>query len=267
VRDGWGGADSEGLVTAVRQTAPRAAYLIPDFQNPTGAVLPDAQREVVAQALAEGRTAAVIDESLVELALGSGAMPAPFGSFAGDEPVVTVGSASKILWGGLRVGWLRSDSVTIRRLAALRARLDLSSPILEQLACAHLMQQLDAIRAERKVQLRAQRRSLVGALQRHLPDWRFEVPAGGQVLWCELPAPVSGALAAAAADRGVRITPGSRFAADGTLESWLRLPYTRPGDELTLAVELLAQAWAAIRSQSGGGTRGRELDADAAYVV
>jgi hypothetical protein len=138
-------------------------------------------------------------------------------------------------------------------LAALRARLDLSSPILEQLACAHLLPQLEAIRAERKVQLRAQRRALVSALHRYLPEWTFEVPGGGQVLWCELPAPVSGALAAAAADRGVRVTPGSRFAADGTLESWLRLPYTRPGDELTVAVELLAQAWAALRSTTGSG--------------
>ncbi len=71
-------------------------------------------------------------------------------------------------------------------------------------------------------------------------------------------------MAAAAADRGLRITPGSRFAADGTLESWIRLPYTRPVEELAVAVDLLGQAWAAV---AGLGSTARTLDADAAYVV
>jgi DNA-binding transcriptional MocR family regulator len=264
VHDGWGGPDSEGLVTAVRQTAPRAAYLIPDFQNPTGALLPDDQRALVAQALAENHTAAVIDESLVELSLESDAMPTPFATFATTEPVVTVGSASKVFWGGLRIGWLRSDSVTIRRLAALRARLDLSSPILEQLACAHLVDQLPEVRAHRVVQLRERRDALVGLLHRELPTWSFVVPRGGQVLWCELPTASSGALAVAAADRALRVTPGSRFAADGTLESWIRLPFTRPVEDLTQAVELLAEAWAAT---SGRLAPRVALEPDVAYVV
>lgn len=264
VHEGWGGPDAEGLVTAVRQTAPRAAYLIPDFQNPTGALMPDEQRAIVATALAEGRTAAVIDESLVELSLETDRMPTPFAAWAGTEPMVTVGSASKIFWGGLRVGWLRSDSVTIRRLAALRARQDLSSPILEQLACANLLDQLDAVRAHRVTELRERRDALVAGLRRELPSWRFRVPDGGQVLWCELPTPSSGALAAAVADRGLRITPGSRFAADGTLESWLRLPYTRPVAELDGAVHDLAESWSLV---SAGGLAPVPVEPVEAYVV
>jgi DNA-binding transcriptional MocR family regulator len=84
------------------------------------------------------------------------------------------------------------------------------------------------------------------------------------VLWCELPTASSGALAVAAADRALRVTPGSRFAADGTLESWIRLPFTRPVEELTQAVELLAQAWAAT---SGGLAPRAALEPDVAYVV
>jgi DNA-binding transcriptional MocR family regulator len=67
------------------------------------------------------------------------------------------------------------------------------------------------------------------------------------VLWCRLPHPSSSALATTAAELGVRVTPGSRFAADGTLEGWLRLPFTRPTDELERALPLLAQAWARVR--------------------
>ncbi|MFL6100180.1 MAG: PLP-dependent aminotransferase family protein [Actinomycetales bacterium] len=264
VHDGWGGPESEGLVAAVRQTAPRAAYLIPDFQNPTGAVMSSEQRSVVAEALADGHTAAVIDESLVELSLENAPLPMPFGTWATSEPVVTVGSASKLFWGGLRVGWLRSDTVTIRRLAAQRARLDLSSPILEQLAAAHLMDQLGAVRRQRATQLRERRDALASLLRQRLPSWRFQLPAGGQVIWCELPSPSSGALAAAVADHGLRITPGSRFAADGTLESWVRLPYTRPVEDLTRAVDALAAAWSGLSGRPGGR---RELTPDEAYVV
>ena len=222
---------------------------------------------MVASALADGRTAAVIDESLVELSLESDVMPTPFAAMTGPadrQPMVTVGSASKIFWGGLRVGWLRSDSVTIRRLAALRARQDLSSPILEQLACANLMDQLDDVRAYRVAELRERRDALVAGLRRELPSWRFRVPGGGQVLWCELPTPSSGALAAAAADRGLRITPGSRFAADGTLESWLRLPYTRPVADLDAAVHELAAAWDLVIS---GGPAPVPVEPVEAYVV
>jgi DNA-binding transcriptional MocR family regulator len=271
--DGSGSAawDLDGIEAAVRQTAPRAAYLIPDFQNPSGALMSAADRGRVAALLHRSRTLAVVDETLVELGLDGVDTPRPFASFGsfGDAGAVTVGSASKIFWGGLRVGWLRSDAATVARLAALRSRQDLSSPVLEQLACVHLMDALDAVRTHRAEQLRTQRDALVGLLRRHLPAWRFAVPSGGQVLWCSLPGPWAAAVCDAAGERGLRVTPGSRFAADGTLESWLRLPYTRPVDELAHAVPLLADAWGQVVSAAGAPTSGMgaaALTADP-YVV
>ncbi len=162
--------------------------------------------------------------------------------------MVTVGSASKLFWGGLRVGWLRSDSVTIRRLAALRARQDLSSPILEQLACAQLLDQLAGGPA---------RTGWPGCGGTATPWWRrcaATLPsAGGSP--CRPAARCCGASCRRrprarsrrrSRSAGLRITPGSRFAADGTLESWLRLPFTRPAEDLEAAVRELAQAWAAV---------------------
>ncbi len=256
--------DVESLVAAVRQTAPAAAYLVPDFQNPTGALMPDGDRRTLARALDRAGTVAVVDETLVELALDGGVPPAPFAAFAGRTTVVSVGSASKVVWGGLRIGWLRSDAATVARLAALRSRQDLASPVLEQLAVLHLLEQWDDVRAHRVGELRAGRDLLCALLAEHLPDWQVRRPAGGQVLWCGLPSPVATWLAAAAGDLGVRLTAGSRFAAHGGLESWVRLPYTLAPEDLAAAVPLLAQAWDAVTRRPA--TRRRPATDDA-YVV
>jgi DNA-binding transcriptional MocR family regulator len=257
-RPAW---DGNGLDAALRQTAPRAAYLIPDFQNPSGALMPADERSRVAGLLQRSRTVTIVDETLVELGIDA-TPPPPFASLAGPRPahdqsvVITVGSASKIFWGGLRVGWLRADAGTVARLAGLRSRQDLSSPVLEQLACVHLLDQLDDVRRHRVEHLRVQRDGLAALLSQQLPDWRHVVPSGGQVLWCSLPGPWAAALCDAAAERGVRITPGSRFAADGTQASSVRLPFTRPLEELAVAVPLLAEAWGQVLSAAGGSTSG-----------
>ena len=82
----------------------------------------------------------------------------------------------------------------------------------------------------------AQRDALVGALARPLPEWRVTVPRGGVTLWAELDGPISSALARAAEEVGVRLAPGPRFGLDGTLERFLRLPFTLPAADLVEAV-------------------------------
>jgi DNA-binding transcriptional MocR family regulator len=244
--------DVDALLAAARQAVPRAAYLVPDFQNPTGALLPDDERARVARALGRAQALVVVDETHVELALDGRPMPRPFAAHARSTTVVTVGSMSKVGWGGLRVGWLRADAATTTRLAALRSRQDLGSPLVEQLACRHLLADLDAVRRHRVGELRAARDLLLRLLAHWLPQWRASAPPGGQALWCELPSPSSGGLVAAATDLGLRLTSGSRFAASGTLESWVRLPYTRPPDQLGRAVPLLARAWGRLGADAVG---------------
>ena len=147
----------------------------------------------------------------------------------------------------------------------MRSRLDLAGPLLEQLAVLHLMRELPAVRTLRRDGLRRSRDTLAALLREQLPSWRFEVPAGGQVLWCGLPAGTSStAVATAAGDLGVRLTPGTRFAADGTLESWLRLPFTRAADDLARIVPVLAQAWAA---SGGTAADSRPVPEADAFVV
>lgn len=244
--EGW---DVTGAEAALRQSAPALAYLVPEFHNPTGALMDPADREALARALARTRTPVVVDETLVDLGLDvdEAGLPAPFATFAGAaDTVVTIGSASKSFWGGLGIGWLRAPEPLVDRLLAARVHNDLGTPVLEQLTVAALLEQRDELLAARRDVLRARRDALVGALREHLPTWRFDVPVGGLALWCELDRPVSSALAATAAGHGVRLAAGPRFGVDGAFERFVRLPYTLPEEPLREAVAALAAAHAAV---------------------
>jgi len=105
-----------------------------------------------------------------------------------------------------------------------------------------LLQRRDAVVGARRLALAAQRDALVEALRTELPAWRFTVPTGGLCLWVELDAPVSSALARSADELGVRVAPGPRFGADGTMERFFRLPFAQPEDVLREAVHRLALA-------------------------
>ncbi|HEV7965017.1 MAG TPA: PLP-dependent aminotransferase family protein [Actinoplanes sp.] len=234
---GW---DAELLLGALRQTRPRLAYVIPEFQNPTGHLMPTGLRErLVATAHATG-TELVVDESFVDLPLDDAPVPPPLAVFDRHSRVVSIGGMSKPYWGGLRIGWVRASAPLVQRLAALRVGVDMSSPVLEQLVAVHLLAQSATIVAARRAQLLFRRDTLVDALTALLPEWRFVIPTGGVTLWAELDGPISSALARAAEDVGVRLAPGPRFGLDGTLERFVRLPFTLPADDLTEAVRRIA---------------------------
>jgi DNA-binding transcriptional MocR family regulator len=235
------------LEVTLRQSAPRLGYLIPDHHNPTGLSLDDEGRAGLVALARAHRTPFVVDETMVGLDLDGAPPPAPVAAHdpAGDA-AITIGSMSKAFWAGLRIGWIRTSPALVRRLAAARAAVDLSSPIVEQLVAVELLRDADAILAARREAVRARRDALVAALQHELPGWRFDVPRGGLVLWVELDTPRSSALAAIADRHGVRIAPGPRFGIDGAFERYLRLPFCLPEATLQDAAARLATAWRAV---------------------
>jgi DNA-binding transcriptional MocR family regulator len=246
--DGW---DAEMLLNALRQTSPRLAYVIPEFHNPTGHLMPVELRErLVATAHASG-TDLVVDESFVDLPLDGTPMPPPAAVFDRHSRVISIGGMSKPYWGGLRIGWVRASAPTVQRLAAARVGVDMASPVLDQLVAVQLLDRQDEIVPARRVQLAAQRDALLAAVREQLPEWRVRVPRGGVTLWAELDGPISSALSRAAEEVGVRLAPGPRFGLDGTLERFLRLPFTLPADDLTDAVKRIA----AVRHDLDRATR------------
>jgi DNA-binding transcriptional MocR family regulator len=244
--EGW---DIDLLVTAMRQTLPRLAYLMPDFHNPAGHLMSAQDRAEVAAAAAAAGTRLIIDETFAELPLGDGpgpARPAPLAAWDPAGQVITIGSMSKAFWAGLRVGWIRADTGLAAQLQAARGPSDLASPVVEQLAAAWLLDRADGLLPARRASLTRRRDALAGALASHLPAWRFRLPAGGLSLWARLDAPVSSALAQAAERYRLRLVPGPRFGSGANLESYLRLPFTLPEAEMLDAAGRLAAARASL---------------------
>jgi len=247
--DGW---ELDAVEAAMRQVAPALAYLIPDNHNPTGMTLPPAGRRRLAQAISDTRTRTIVDETVTDMWLDE-PVPAPLAASmtTRHDLVLTVGSMSKSFWGGLRIGWIRAERASLATIAAIRPAMDMGTPIFEQLAAARLMAAQDEVLPERRELLRARRALLMELLAEHLPDWRPAVSSGGLSLWVRLPAPMSSALSAAASRMGLEIPPGPRFGVDGTLERFIRVPYTLPDDQLVESIALLARAWHAVTGSGG----------------
>ncbi|MDH6242896.1 PLP-dependent aminotransferase family protein [Mycobacterium sp. OTB74] len=246
--DGW---ELDAAQSALRQLAPSLAYLIVDNHNPTGLSLPAAGRERLAQVITETRTRTVIDETMCDLWLDQ-PLPPPLAAYlrSRKDLVITVGSVSKSFWGGLRVGWIRAERSTLASIAAVRPSVDMGTAIIDQLASAYLLSRADELLPERRELLLARRSLVKSLLQEQLPDWTAGPGLGGMSLWMRLPVPMSSALSAAASRLGLVIPAGPRFGVDGTLERFIRVPYTQPEDRLHESIEVLAQAW---RSVTGVG--------------
>ncbi|MFJ4985323.1 PLP-dependent aminotransferase family protein [Streptomyces sp. NPDC088732] len=230
---GW---DTAQLHAAGRSA--KLAYLIPDFHNPTGLCMPTSVRRGLGLACPT-----VIDETMTDLAL-DGASPEPFALHM--PTAISIGSVSKSIWGGLRIGWIRATPSLLERVQQTRHATDLGTPLVEQLATAVLLNEGRTRRPGTLEQLRAQRDALRQALTEHLPGLHAPRPTGGLTLWATFPRPISSRLAAIAPDYGVNIAAGPRFGIGGAFERNIRLPYVLPPDRLTQAIRGLAQAEQAL---------------------
>jgi DNA-binding transcriptional MocR family regulator len=246
---GW---EVDAIHAAIRQMSPALAYFILDNHNPTGLTMSAPDRGHLARVIAETRTRTIIDETMTDIWLGE-PVPAPMAAAMTSrrDLVLTVGSMSKSFWGGLRIGWIRAERRTLAGIAALRPSVDMGTPIVEQLAAARLLGSADELLPARRAQLRRRRELALSLLATHLPDWTPGPGGDGVALWVRLPAPMSSALSAAASRIGLDVPPGPRFGMDGSLERYLRVPYTLPESQLTEAIELLARAWYSVTGTGG----------------
>ncbi|WOF24552.1 PLP-dependent aminotransferase family protein [Microbacterium betulae] len=256
---GW---DLDRADDAFRRAAPVAAYLMPAFHNPTGETMPHDVAVQMATAARASGTVVIVDETTAELDVDGGTPAEPFAAAApAGAEVITLGSVSKTVWGGLRVGWIRADEEVIRRLLALRPVFDLGTPEFEQAVVERLVPLMPEIVAQRGEMLRAGRDALVAALDRRLPQWSVHTASGGVALWVGLGVARSSALVMAARRRGVLLSAGPRFSVGGGHERHLRIPFTASADRLEHAVEVLAASWEDVVDGPGSVLEERGADA------
>ncbi len=251
------GVDVSRLDRAVRRVRPEVVYLMPNVQNPTGSVMPDGRRRDLEDAVARWSDTVVIDDRTLAELTEDGHVPRPLGSGL-PEPmgnVLTVGSASKSLWGGLRIGWIRGRADQIAGLTRMGSVLNFGVSVAGQMIAADLLPRVEGLSAGRRTELIRRRDTMVDALGERLPDWRFKVPRGGLSLWVKLPGIEARRFVEMAQRYGVSLAPGEVSSPDGWWRDHLRLPFGHPPGQLVEAVDRMADAWADLTHRAPAAGR------------
>ncbi|HEY6779678.1 MAG TPA: PLP-dependent aminotransferase family protein [Thermoleophilaceae bacterium] len=249
------GIDLERLRDVLRdRPAPAFLYTIPDFQNPSGVTTSAAKRRALAELAAEYGFPILEDVPYRELRY-HGETPPLLGELAGDARVITLGSLSKVLSPGLRVGYAIVDPDTATALAALAEGTYLSpSPLCQAIAARCLASGTVGEHIEHvRDFLRPRHDAALAAVREHLGDALLAVPNGGYYLAAHLPVGVDEpTLLRAARDEGVVLTPGSAFYPGsasppaGTL--FVRLPFQAlEPEEFASGIERLARLSSTLR--------------------
>jgi DNA-binding transcriptional MocR family regulator len=247
------GPRPEDLRRALSGVGAALVFLVPTCHNPTGAVMHEQRRRELLAVCTEHGVPVIEDETTAEL-LWDGTAPPSMAS-RNPDGVISVGSFSKVLWGGLRVGWIRAARPTILRIGRLKAAQDLGSGLLDQVAVLRVWPELDAIAEARRGQARRRHDTLTAALAARLPDWRIAPCRGGYSVWVRLPHGTGDDLAAAALEQGVAVSSGSSSAPQDLFLDHVRLCFAAPPAQLEEAAERLEVAWrvAAARSAVAAG--------------
>lgn len=234
-------------------------YVMPDFQNPTGATMSLAERQELLDAAAALDLPLVEDAAYAALRYEGEALPSLLALEAAraggvDEGrVLYCGTFSKTVAPGLRLGWVVAPLPVVRRLVLVKQASDLHSPSLAQMVMHEVVQEvLPHALVPLRNAYRARRDAMLASLAREMPPGvRWTAPAGGMFLWLTLPEAIDAAslLARAIAEARVAFVPGRAFHADGSGANTLRLNFTL-ADEARIA-EGVARLGALLRRTPG----------------
>ena len=246
------GLDTADLRAKISTGANKArfVYLLPNFQNPTGRTMTEARRAAVAQVAVECGLPIIEDNPYGDLWFD--APPAPSLSARHPEGSVYLGSFSKILAPGLRLGYLVAPTALYPKLLQAKQAADLHTPSFNQRLVAEVLKDgfierhVPTIRALYKRQCQA----MLAALEHEMVGLglTWNRPVGGMFLWVQLPKSMSAiALLDKAVEKGVAFVPGSAFYAtadaDGVHASTLRLSFvTATVEQINTGMAALAAA-------------------------
>lgn len=232
----------------------RFLYVLPNFQNPSGRTIGESRREALVAAARDAQLPMLEDNPYGDLWYDA---PPPKPLAARDpQNVIYLGSFSKVLAPGLRLGYVIAPPALYPKLLQAKQAADLHTPgfnqriVHEVVRHGFLQQHLPAIRARYK----AQRDAMAAALEQHLKPLgcRWTVPMGGMFFWIELPAGLDAmALLPRAVDAGVAYVPGAAFYSNQPHVNTLRLSFvTVSAERIAEGVRLLAGVLAQAKGRA-----------------
>ena len=234
--------DRPGFDAALRQA--KFVYAVPNYSNPTGILVPQVLRAALLEKVVDAGTWLVEDDPYLPLQydgpagssiLATHATRYPGGSY--DGPVIYLGTLSKSVVPGLRVGWVVAEAKMVQLLALAKQCSDLSSSMLTQAIALQILESgAESVQIEKVVACYRERRdALCAAAAEHLADWfEWEVPPGGMFVWLRArhPGIDTNELYRFALEDKVAFVPSSVFDPDGAFRAAMRLNFTRTPPEV-----------------------------------
>ncbi|BCX50827.1 MULTISPECIES: PLP-dependent aminotransferase family protein [Comamonas] len=229
----------------------RLAYVLPNFQNPTGRTMSDARRQALVDKAKELDIPLIEDNPYGDLWYEQ-EPPLPLAA-RNPEGVIYMGSFSKVLAPGLRIGFIVAPKSVYGKLTQAKQAADLHTPSFNQRVVAEVIKDgfLDRHVPTIRAMYKAQRDVMLMALEREMAglDVKWTRPVGGMFLWVRLPAGMDAqALLAKAVERNMAFVPGAPFYAGDAQNNTLRLSYvTVSAEQINIGIAALADA---IRSNT-----------------
>lgn len=247
------GLDVEELEREVGRNRPKLIYVMPSFQNPTGAAL-SFDRRIKLLEIANKYGVPILEDNFVgDLRYEGDALPPLRALPGGKECVIHQGTFSKALCPGLRLGWIVAPREVLSRLLLAKRVSDLSTNSMAQLTLAHYLsaglysKHLERVRsaykARRDTMLEALRLQFRDVTAAHRPTW--STPEGGLFVWMKLPAQMSSReLLRFAEQEAVTFSPGDLFFIENEKSEFLRLCFIQTDhDDIRTGIERLALSY------------------------
>lgn len=233
---------------------PKLFYTMSSFKNPTGRVMDLAERQELIRLAARHRLTIIEDDPYSLLHYGAPPPPSlkQMDNYGG---VIQLGTFSKILFPGLRTGWVHAAPPVINRLAQEKQFVDLHSHNLAQMIIHAALEEnsLPLHLALVKREYKKRRNAMAAAIKKHCgPAMRFDLPEGGLYIWGRLPTTVSPTeLLRRAAPLGISFVPGDAFYAHGSVSHEIRLCFaTHDEDHLSEGIRRLAKALNSVSAET-----------------
>lgn len=238
------------LERALAEHQPTVLYVQAGPHNPTGRAPAPGRLRALAPILDRSDTIVVEDCALADLTFRGRVRP-ELADLCRHATVVSVGSFSKVAWGGLRIGWLRAPAPLVERTMHFRLATDLGASIPAQLLVLKLLPHMEELIERRRATLAESVERAMGRMHADFPHWRVNDPDGGSVLWVELPVDDSGPFCLLARRHGVHVAPGSVARPQRAPDPHMRICVDRPWHLVDIGLQRLELAWRDLRRAPG----------------